>query len=97
MATGFHLSTVGMSVRNLLAIQGKAQVPLITKKLQQLWLPSVEEAEIKAALKELVARKLVRALSAGFFEALTAKVFQQRGRPKYTDKDRDAAAWEGWH
>jgi hypothetical protein len=97
MATGFHLSTVGMSVRNYLAIAGKAQTPLILTKLRELWLPSVDRNEIEAALKELVERKLVRALDAGFYEATTAKVFQQRGRPKFTDKDRDAAAWEGWH
>jgi hypothetical protein len=97
MATGFHESTVGFSVRNFLAINGKAQVPQIVTKLQELWIAEVDEAEVTLALTELVARRYVRALDGGFFEATVSKVFQSRSRPSYLELERDPMAWQGWH
>jgi hypothetical protein len=96
MATGFHESTVAISVRNFLVIHGKATIPLITERLQKLWLAEVDEDEVKVALKGLVARKLAKKLKAGFFESSTATLVQQRDRPGFAEKDREAAAWEGW-
>lgn len=94
MATGFHESTVALSVRNFLAVHGKAQVPLITKKLQALWLKAVDEREVKAALAALAKRKLVNKLKAGFFESTTTVVMTRTVRPKLTAKDRETAAWK---
>lgn len=96
MATGFHESTVAISVRNFLVVSGKSPVRLITKKLQTLWLSEVDEKEVRAALRELLARKLVKRLAGGLFESSTETLVQSRDRPNFRAKDREAAAWEGW-
>lgn len=97
MATGFHLSTLAFSVRNVLAMYGAAHPVAITTRLQKLYHPKVDEEEIRAALGELERRELVVVVGPDQYAAKDRTVFHHRARVATVALDDDETPWKGWH
>lgn len=94
MATGFHESTVAISVRNFLAVAGKSTAPTILRKLRKMWLASVDRTEVDQALEELVRRRYVHALRGGYFDASSPELVRRRTRPGFRNPKREDLAWD---
>lgn len=56
MASGLATHLVGLRIYNLLAIEGAARTAAQLRERLQTYLPDLEQAEVDAALQELVTR-----------------------------------------
>lgn len=97
MATGFHIATIGWSVRNLLALEGPAHPLRMTARLQELYHPGISEEEIRRACGELERRGLIKPIGADRFVATHKTILQFRPHVQEAMREDDERAWQGWH
>ncbi len=96
MATNFHISTIAFSVRNALAMFGQGHPVAITQRLKKVYMPTIDEEEVRHALHELERRELVTTVGPDLYAAKDRAVYHHRAPAPAILRDDDETPWKGW-